>query len=53
MRFLAFTTLCIGAVAVTPKRYARVEEVATAAAAAKHKAKTRRQGAAVVSDTVD
>jgi diguanylate cyclase (GGDEF)-like protein len=43
-RFFAFTTLSIGAVPVTPGTFRRPEDVATAAAAAKHKAKISSQG---------
>jgi diguanylate cyclase (GGDEF)-like protein len=43
-RFFAFTTLSIGAVPVIPGTYRRPEDVATAAAAAKHKAKISSQG---------
>ena len=38
-RFFPFTTLSIGAIAIDPLRYARAEDVANAAALAKHDAK--------------
>ena len=38
-RFFKFTTLSVGAVPIRPGRFSRAEEVASAAAAAKHKAK--------------
>ncbi|MEK8050100.1 EAL domain-containing protein [Ideonella sp. DXS22W] len=46
-RFFAMTTLSVGAVPVRPGRYERVEQVATAAAAAKHLAKQARRGLAI------
>jgi GGDEF domain-containing protein len=39
MRFHPLTTLCIGAVQADPRRYARPEDVASAAAVAKRHAK--------------
>jgi len=47
-RFFPCTTLSIGAVPVRPGAYARADEVASAAAAAKHLAKQQAQGLAVV-----
>ena len=47
LRFFPFTTLVIGAVPVQPGRFKRPEDVATAAAAAKHRAKLSKQGIAV------
>ncbi len=49
-RFFGFTTLSIGAVPVRPGRYSRPEDVASAAAAAKHKAKIASLGLAIESD---
>jgi diguanylate cyclase (GGDEF)-like protein len=46
-RFFGFTTLSIGAVPVRPGRFVSPEEVASAAAAAKHGAKASRVGLAV------
>jgi diguanylate cyclase (GGDEF)-like protein len=46
-RFFSFTTLSIGAVPVRPGQFARAEEVASAAAAAKHRAKMSAQGLSV------
>jgi hypothetical protein len=46
-RFFPFTTLSIGAVPVRPGQFARAEEVASAAAAAKHTAKMTAQGLSV------
>lgn len=46
-RFFGFTTLSIGAVPVRPGSFKRPEGVASAAAAAKHKAKVSRQGLAI------
>ena len=47
MRFFKCTTLSIGAVPIRPGAFTRAEQVASAAAAAKHKAKTSPQGLAV------
>jgi len=47
MRFFKFTTLSIGAVPIRPGSFTRPEQVASAAAAAKHKAKQSHQGLAV------
>lgn len=47
-RFFACTTLSIGAVPVRPGRFQRADEVASAAAAAKHQAKQHSLGLAVV-----
>jgi diguanylate cyclase (GGDEF)-like protein len=47
MRFFRFTTLSIGAVPIRPGAYSRPEDVASAAAAAKHKAKLAAQGLAI------
>ncbi|MBC7939388.1 MAG: EAL domain-containing protein [Chitinophagaceae bacterium] len=47
MRFFNCTTLSIGAVPVRPGAFVRAEQVASAAAAAKHKAKQSRQGLAI------
>jgi hypothetical protein len=47
MRFFKFTTLSVGAVPIRPGRFARPEQVASAAAAAKHKAKLSYRGLAV------
>lgn len=49
-RFFALTTLSIGVVPVRPGRYERAEQVASAAAAAKHQAKQSRQGLAIEGD---
>ncbi|MCE2978374.1 MAG: EAL domain-containing protein [bacterium] len=46
-RFFGFTTLSIGAVPVRRGRFDRADQVASAAAAAKHKAKASRIGLAV------
>jgi diguanylate cyclase (GGDEF)-like protein len=46
-RFFGFTTLSIGAVPVTPGAFQRPEDVASAAASAKHKAKASSQGLAI------
>ena len=46
-RFFGFTTLSVGAVPVRQGRFDRAEQVASAAAAAKHKAKTSSLGLAV------
>lgn len=46
-RFFGFTTLSIGAVPVRQGRFTRAEQVASAAAAAKHKAKASSLGLAV------
>lgn len=46
-RFFPCTTLAIGAVPVRPGAFGRPEEVASAAAAAKHQAKISRLGLAV------
>jgi diguanylate cyclase (GGDEF)-like protein len=43
-RFFKCTTLSIGAVPIRPGRFARAEQVASAAAAAKHKAKAAHNG---------
>jgi len=43
-RFFKCTTLAIGAVPIRPGRFARAEQVASAAAAAKHKAKASDSG---------
>ena len=47
VRFFKFTTLSIGAVPVQPGTFARPEQVASAAAAAKHKAKLSHVGLAI------
>lgn len=47
MRFFGFTTLSIGAVPVRPGVFTRAEQVASAAAGAKHKAKAQRVGVAI------
>ena len=47
MRFFKCTTLSIGAVPVRPGVFSRPEQVASAAAAAKHKAKSSHVGLAV------
>ena len=47
MRFFEFTTLSIGAVPVSPGAFSKAEQVASAAARAKHKAKTQRVGVAI------
>lgn len=47
MRFFSFTTLSIGAVPVRPGAFSRPEQVASAAASAKHQAKLTRIGVAV------
>ncbi len=47
MRFFKCTTLSIGAVPVRPRVFTQPEQVASAAAAAKHKAKSSRVGLAV------
>jgi len=47
MRFFKFTTLSIGAVPIRAGRYTRPEQVASAAASAKHKAKLSHRGLAV------
>ena len=44
MRFFTFTSLSIGAVTVRPGTFTRAEDVASAAAAAKHKAKLSGAG---------
>lgn len=44
MRFFHFTSLSIGAVRVRPGQFSRPEEVASAAASAKHRAKSTRGG---------
>jgi EAL domain-containing protein (putative c-di-GMP-specific phosphodiesterase class I)/GGDEF domain-containing protein len=49
MRFFPCTTLSIGAVPVRPGVFSRPEQVASAAAAAKHKAKISSQGIAIES----
>lgn len=46
-RFFKLTTLSIGAVPVQPGQFQRVEQVATAAAAAKHQAKLSQRGLAI------
>ena len=46
-RFFGFTSLSIGAVPVRPWQFTRAEQVASAAAAAKHKAKISSLGLAV------
>lgn len=46
-RFFAFCTLAIGAVTVEPGRYSRADQVATVAAAAKHRAKLSTTGLTV------
>jgi diguanylate cyclase (GGDEF)-like protein len=46
-RFFPFTTLSMGAVPVHPGKFERAEQVASAAAAAKHKAKVSSRGLAV------
>jgi GGDEF domain-containing protein len=43
-RFFPFTTLSIGAIAIDPIKYARAEDVANAAALAKHDAKQAGEG---------
>ena len=43
-RFFNCTTLSIGAVPIRPGKFARAEQVASAAAAAKHKAKASSSG---------
>jgi diguanylate cyclase (GGDEF)-like protein len=48
-RFFKFTTLSIGAVPIQPGTFARAEQVASAAAAAKHQAKASPMGLDVVS----
>ena len=53
MRFFEFTTLSIGAVPVSPGTFSRAEQVASAAARAKHKAKTQRVGVAIESSGAD
>ena len=50
LRFFAFTSLSIGAVEIRPGMYARPEDVASAAATAKHKAKLSGNGLAIGSD---
>ncbi len=52
-RFFDFTTLSIGAVPVRPGVFSRAEEVASAAARAKHKAKAQRVGVAIESADSD
>ncbi len=47
MRFFKFTTLSIGAVPIRAGKYTRPEQVASAAASAKHKAKLSHRGLAV------
>ena len=47
LRFFKFTTLSIGAVTVRPGAYARAEDVASAAAASKHRAKLSGNGVEV------
>lgn len=47
MRFFAFCTLAIGAATVEPGRFTRAEQVATIAAAAKHRAKQSANGLTV------
>lgn len=47
VRFFNFTTLSIGAVPVRPDLFHKAEQVASAAAAAKHKAKLQHLGVAV------
>jgi diguanylate cyclase (GGDEF)-like protein len=49
MRFFHFTALSIGAVPVRPGVFSRAEQVASAAARAKHKAKAHRLGIAIES----
>lgn len=49
MRFFEFTTLSIGAVPVRPGVFNRAEQVASAAAKAKHNAKAHRLGVAIES----
>ncbi len=44
MRFFGFTTLSIGAVPVHGTRFTRPEQVASAAASSKHKAKLGGHG---------
>jgi diguanylate cyclase (GGDEF)-like protein len=46
-RFFGFTSLSIGAVPVRPRQFSRAEQVASAAASAKHKAKMSSLGLAV------
>ena len=46
-RFFKCTTLSIGAVPIRPGTFARSDQVASAAAAAKHKAKTSSIGLAI------
>lgn len=46
-RFFNFTTLSIGAVPVRPGLFHQAEQVASAAATAKHKAKTQHVGVAI------
>ena len=50
VRFFTFTTLSIGAVEARPGAYARAEDVASAAAAAKHKAKMSGKGLEIDTD---
>lgn len=53
MRFHGFTTVSIGVVRVPPGRYRHAEQVASAAAAAKHLAKQAARGIHLVSDGPD
>jgi len=53
MRFFNFTTLSIGAVPVRPGVFGRAEQVASAAARAKHKAKAQRVGVAIEASDAD
>ncbi len=46
-RFFPFTTLSIGAVPISPRDFAHAEDVASAAASAKHRAKTSLTGLAI------
>jgi diguanylate cyclase (GGDEF)-like protein len=50
-RFFPCTTLSIGAVLVQPGHFARVEEVATEAALAKHHAKTAKTGLFILGES--
>lgn len=49
-RFFPHTTLSLGVVPVRPGRYEQAEQVATAAAAAKHRAKQSKRGLAIEAD---
>jgi len=53
-RFFPFTTLSVGAVPISPRDFARPEDVASAAASAKHRAKTSATGLAIeMSSSID